>query len=567
MGGARLETRYGYDADGNVTSITEDPTGLNRITTLGYDTKGNLLSSRDSLGNTVTRTYDNFNQLLTEVNYVVPDPDGAGTGQPGTPLTTRYVYDGNTTTSESHLRFVIDADGRVTEHRYNGSGQRTATLNYRSALYTGSTFAESDLVTWSGVAANKALLERVDYAYDFRDNVSTLTAYVSNDATTGAGTGTPSITKFVYDQRGQLLQTIEARGSANTPNPLTPNISYATTYTYDGLGRVLSATQWNSATSLVTTLNTYDDANRKTTTTLANGLVTTETYNRAGELISVANGTASALTSLGITTYSYDAGGRLRIVTDPTGVRQFFFYDEADRKVGQVDGDGTLTEFVYDKASQLIKTIQYSVLLSGTRLASLVDGSGNPTAVTLATCRTEAGTSPGHRSGDSQCVRPGRQAGLHHRRHRRGHADQLRRVGPHHRHDRVREHHLGATRHRPGAAGRPELDRLGFRIVPNAAKDRRTRSFYDNDGRQIGTLDAAGYITENIYDNAGPLKQSTAYANVTSSSLWASGTWAQLKTSAGTDTETTTDPERDALPTSTTTGRAARSASSMPKGI
>ena len=56
--------------------------------------------------------------------------------QPGTPLTTRYVYDGNTTTSESHLRFVIDADGRVTEHRYSGSGQRTATLNYLSALYT-----------------------------------------------------------------------------------------------------------------------------------------------------------------------------------------------------------------------------------------------------------------------------------------------------------------------------------------------------------------------------------------------------------------------------------------------
>jgi len=131
-----------------------------------------------------------------------------------------------------------------------------------------------------------------DYAYDFRDKVSTLTSYVSNDATTGAGTGTPSITKFVYDQRGQLLQTIDARGSANTPNPLTPNISYATTFTYDGLGRVLSSTKWNSATSLVTTLSTYDDANRKTATTLANGLVTTETYDKAGELISVANGTS-----------------------------------------------------------------------------------------------------------------------------------------------------------------------------------------------------------------------------------------------------------------------------------
>jgi YD repeat-containing protein len=546
VGGARLETRYGYDTDGNVTTITEDPTGLNRITTLGYDTKGNLLSSRDSLGNTVTRTYDNFNQILTEVKYVVPDPDGAGSGQPGTPLTTRYVYDGSTSSSESHLRFEIDADGRVTEHRYNTAGQRTATLNYLSALYTGSTFTESDLVTWSAVSTNKALLERVDYAYDFRDNVSSLTSYVSNDASTGAGTGTPSITKFVYDQRGQLLQTIEARGSANTPNPLTPNISYATTYTYDGLGRVLSATKWNSSTSLVTTLNAYDDANRKTATTLANGRVTTQTYDKAGELTSVANGTASATTSLGVTTYAYDAGGRLRILTDATSVvRQFFFYDEADRKVGAVDGDGTLTELVYDKASQLIKTIQYSVALSGTRLASLVDASGNPTAVTLATCRTEAGTS----AATDQVSRnvydlAGR---LVYTIDEGGAVTQINYDGA----GRVTDTILYAnTIAVPRATdqvlpGDLTSTTSAFKIVPNAAKDRRTRTFYDNDGNQIGALDAAGYIIENVYDSGGHLKQVTQYANVTSSSLWASGTWAQLKTSASTDNETTIDPERD----------------------
>jgi large repetitive protein len=545
VGGVRLETRYGYDADGNVTTITEDPTGLNRITTLGYDAKGNLLSSRDTLGNTVTRTYDNFNQVLTEVQYVVPDPDGAGTSQPGTPLTKRYVYDGNTTTSESHLRFVIDADGRVTEHRYNTAGQRTATLNYLSALYTAANFAESDLVTWSGVAANKALLERVDYAYDFRDNVSTLTSYVSNDASTGAGTGTPSITKFVYDQRGQLLQTIEARGSANTPNPATPNLSYATTFTYDGLGRVLASTKWNSATSLVTTLNAYDDANRKTATTLANGLVTTETYDKAGELISVANGTASALTSLGITTYSYDAGGRLRIVSDPTQVKQFFFYDEADRKVGQVDADGTLTEFVYDKASQLIKSIQYSVLLSSTRLASLVDASGNPTAVTLATCRTEAGTS----AATDQVTRSvydlaGR---LVYTIDAIGAVTQFNYDGL----GRV----AGTIQYANTIAVPRATDQVlpidltstssPFKIVPDASKDRRTRCFYDSANNQTGSLDATGYLIEKFYDNAGHLKQVSQYANVTSSSLWATGTWAQLKTSAGTDTETTTDPERD----------------------
>ena len=66
VGSARLETRYTYDNDGNVTSIAQDPDGLNRVTALSYDANGNLLSSRDDLGNTITRTYNSNNQLLTE---------------------------------------------------------------------------------------------------------------------------------------------------------------------------------------------------------------------------------------------------------------------------------------------------------------------------------------------------------------------------------------------------------------------------------------------------------------------------------------------------------------------
>jgi YD repeat-containing protein len=247
MGGSRIETRYAYDTSGNVTTITQDPTGLNRITALTYDTNGNLLTSRDSFGNTVTRTYNANNQLLTETRYLVPDPDGAGAGQPSVPLTTRYAYDG-----ENHLRFVISAQGRVTEHKYNAAGQRTATLKYTGALYASANFAESDLVTWSGGQLTK--LERTNYTYDFRGNLATLSAYLSTDAS-GNGTGTPLLTQFVYDQRGQLLQAIEARGSATVPNPATPNLPYATTYIYDGLVGVFSATLCNWGTCMTTTLN------------------------------------------------------------------------------------------------------------------------------------------------------------------------------------------------------------------------------------------------------------------------------------------------------------------------
>jgi YD repeat-containing protein len=547
IGGSPLEVSYTYDADGNLATITEDPAGLNRVTTYAYDGNGNLLNSRDSLGNTVTRTYNANNQLLTETQYLVPDPDAGGSGQPSSPLTARYVYD-----SENHLLFVISAEGRVSEHRYaaftatnNRDGLRVTTFVYAGAVYslTGltptDTLSESQLTTWVG-SQNKTLLERTDYAYDFRGNLSTLTRYSTTDSA-GVGSGTPSITKFVYDQRGQLLQTLEARGSGGTPDPVTPNpnLAYATTYVYDGLGRVLSATQWNSGTSLSTTLTSYDDANRLTTTTIpANGLVTTRTYNRAGELITVQNGTSSQVASLGTTTYAYDAGSRLRIVTDPTvptGVRQFTLYDDAGRRSAVVDGDGTLTEFIYDRASKLIKTVQYAARIDSTTLASLADGSGNPTAVTLATLRTAAS---GNAAQDRITRNVWDNAGrLVYTIDEIGALTQFFYDGA----GRITDQLRYTT---PVTISRT-VDQVlpGSFTVTTHADDRRSRNFYDAEGRLLGTLDGERYLTEYRYDAAGRLVEQIGYANQVTSASWQTDPLNTLRPAF--DEETGTDPERD----------------------
>jgi YD repeat-containing protein len=499
VGGARRETRYGYDAQGNVTLITEDPAGLNRQTTLAYDAEGNLLSTRDSLGNSSARTYNANNQLLTETQYVVRDPDGAGSGAPGTPLTTHYVYD-----SENHLRFVISPDGRALEHRYNAAGQRITSLRYAGALYAGSSFDESDLTTWAS-AQDSTRLERVAYVYDFRGNLTSTT------------TGT-SVTRFVYDQRGQLLQSIDARGEATTDAN-----DYRTVFTYDGLGRMLSQTEWVSATSTRTTLMSYGDAERKITTTLANGLITTSVYSQAGELLSVSNGTSG---SLGTTTYKYDLGGRLLMVTDPTGVRAFNLYNEAGDKVATVDGDGTLSEFVYNRAGEVVKTIEYATLLSSTKLATLVDASGNPVNVALATLRPVDSVQ-----------------------------DRITRTVYDASGARVFDiDGAGAvTAYRYDGAGRLvesfqyynriSIDRTVDEVLPSAvtvtadANDRRTRSFYNNDSQLIGTLDAAGYLSEYVYGASGHLTQEIRYAKQTGAAVRATGTLAELKSSAGTDAD------------------------------
>ncbi|MCK7478983.1 MAG: hypothetical protein M0C28_17670 [Candidatus Moduliflexus flocculans] len=141
-------TRYAYDAQGNLSTTTD---ALGRVTTQAYDSRGNLTLTRDAEGRTVTYTYDAHNRLVTETAYLVADPDGDGTGEPGTPVTSRYAYD-----AEGHLRFTVSAEGRVTEYRYNTPGQRIAAISYTAAAYnlTGltptTTLSEAQLQTWVG---------------------------------------------------------------------------------------------------------------------------------------------------------------------------------------------------------------------------------------------------------------------------------------------------------------------------------------------------------------------------------------------------------------------------------
>ena len=525
-----LRTEYEYDADGNVTAIIRDPDGLNRITRMTHDSNGNLLSQRDDLGNTLERTYDAYNQLLTETIYQVRDPDGDGSGTASVPLTTHHAYD-----DEHHLRFTVSADGRVTEHRYLDDGQRQTTFTYTAALYSGGQFDTASLASWAA-AQDQTQLQRVEYAYDFRGNLSSLTTF-DNPGSTGA------VTLFIYDQRGQLLQKIEPRGTRQPPNAGDNPLLYTTTYTYDGLGRVLSVSRWNKSADaptvidVSTTLTAYDDAHRATTVTLANGLVTTTLHGFTGEVISVVNGTAAAPTGLGTTIYTYDADGRLRIQTDPTGVRQYFEYDAAGRRVAQVDGDGTLTEYVYDDLGRVIKTIMYGARVNSATLTSLVDGNGRRTSVDLTSIRAAADDTPS----EDRITRSVYDAAglLIYEIDAAGALTQYFYDGAGRVTDEVRyarEVTIPRT-----------VDQVldgSFTIVP-LPEDRRTRYFYDSDGLRRGTLDAMGYLVEFIYDAAGQLIHQIGYANQTAANLWSTGTFDQLRASAGIDEETSVDPERD----------------------
>ena len=503
---ATQQFTYSTTGTGNVTRTTD---GLGNATDFAYSSFGNLLSQRDAMGNTVTYSYYNNSQVRTETVYVVPDPDGSGTQAATVPLTTRYVYD-----AEFHLCFILTPQGRVTEYRYNAAGQQTAQITYTGTTYNVSGLAENaaptlaQMTTWVNASTtNKTKTERTDITYDLRGQISKTTTYANVDAAgNGIANGTQAIATYVYDQAGQLLKIIAPRSAAEV-----------TQYLYDGLGRLLSTT---NTLNQVTTI-AYDDVNNKVATTLANGLKTTQAYDRNGRLISVQQSNAST-SNLGTTRYFYDTNDRLRMTQNAMGNRNWLLYDEAGRKVADIDGNGSLTEYVYDNNHKIIQTIRYASAV--TMSVFTVNTNGSPTAAALALTLNDVRPSATNAQKNWMIYDRAESNRLIKMIDPLGAVVEFKYDGAGRKVSQI-EYANGLTNvaslgSAPSAAS----------ITPTpSAGDRTTRYFYDNDGLFNGILDAEGYLTEIKYDAAGREFDRVSYANITPSAQRATGTLTALR--------------------------------------
>ncbi|WP_055936360.1 LysM peptidoglycan-binding domain-containing protein [Duganella sp. Root336D2] len=515
VAGVSQITQFEYDASGNV-SRTIDARGL--ATSYGYDANGNRILERDATGATVTRVYSSSNKLLSETRYTDIDPDGAGSLMPTQKMITRYVYD-----SYNLLRFVVSPEGRVQEYRYDAQLQRTVELAYIGANLADtspeSAYTFDAMLAWSQTTPVKtAAASRIDYAYDVRGMVTQTTSHA---ATVGAADAAPAtgpdtaIVRHVYDQAGQLLQSID--GNGNT-----------TTYTYDGLGRLLSTTDalQNSI------LRTYDDAGNRVVTRRADGVTSTATYDKAGQLLSTVLADISGAT-LGTTSYLYDNVGRLRTVTDPKGARSHILYDEAGRKAATITAAGSMTEYRYDANNQVSMTVVYASPVSQASLAALVGADGKPSVATLET----AGVRPATSSADQ------REWRLYDNANRLVKSvDALGYV--------TDFAYDGASRLLDATLRATAINLSTFAANPVAANatpaasayDRIARNGYDKDGKLRFSMDGEGYLTELRYDPAGRQISTTRYAIAVEPSPRQGAGWAStVYSSADVTTSTTYD--------------------------
>ncbi|HEX8232616.1 MAG TPA: hypothetical protein VF559_04630, partial [Caulobacteraceae bacterium] len=522
---ASSTVQFGYNSNGDVTRITENGKttyflyDVNPATGVQSPVQNGLCTKQwDTLGNSVFRTYDSNNSLVTETRYVGSDPAASSTspGSPTKPLTTRYVYD-----TENHLRYMVSEEGRVTQYKYSTAGRRTAEIEYVQNQYDVSTLTWSEKLTeaqldgWLSDTVNpvdKGASNRTDFSYDYRGEISSTTTY-ERVGTTGNGRtdAEVSTTNYVYDYSGKLIARIAS--------------GYLETYSYDGLWRMKSTTDFNN----VTTQIAYNDASNATVVTLASGLVQTSVYNYSGELIFYKEGPSDS-PAAHKTSYAYDELGRLRSVTDPTGVKSNYLYDRMGRKVADVAADGSLTEYVYNTSNQLTRTVRYKTTLTATQMAQLsgfdtelgdvrpqgnngdiwewrfYDNAGRLTQVVDA---EGAGTEYKY-NGLSQLVSITSYA------------------------TRLSASVLSGMKTSPPTAVQS--------FNSDTAVDRVQRMFYDDDANLVGNLDAEGYLSETKYDGAGQKIETIRYAKVARDDFRADGTFALLRSNVTNDNS---DPAKD----------------------
>lgn len=373
--------------------------------------------------------------------------------------------------------------------------------------YTGAALA-----AWA-TAQGPKVAARTDYAYDIRGQLQSSTVFAQLDsAGTGVVNGTQATTQYVYDQYGNLLQRIDPRGVATATAG-----DYVTSYAYDGLNRIVSST--DALNGLTTSV--YDDANRKVITTAANGLITVTVRDQGGQVLSVDSSKDAA--ALGTTTYAYDKLGRRVRTTDATGRSSYTLYDEAGRVAAQIDAEGAVTEYRYDRRDQLVQTIAYANKLTAAQLSSLA---GNPAQGVAAMLPVP---SPAQ---DRVTRRLYNALGqLAKTIDAAGAVTQLTYDGLGRQTGSVQYATVLSSTQLAALAG------LGTEIDPGDANatvtastdDRRTRQIWSDDGLLVATVDGGGYVQEHRYNAAGQRIATTRYANRTGASDWSTGTLATLR--------------------------------------
>ncbi len=373
-----------YDADGRLIRQTDalgNAIALNRVvpnpietivdrrgnsTEYTYDAAGNITSSKDAKGGITTYTYDS-NQNETSIT----DPLGNKTTRTfdgnGNVLEETNPLGQKTSTAynlEGKPTQVTDALGRVTKYEYDPSGSPKKLTDATGNSTALGYSVKGDLASLTDAAGNTT-------TYTYGNDASTPPQRVKLSETDANG----NTTNYQYDTNGRQIGMSRTRTSNDGSNTV---IAIKTSRTYDAADNVLTDTDATGAT----TINSYTAQNKLATSTDARGNKTSYEYNARGELIKTTYPDGKAETvefdQNSNEIKRCDRAGRcinntLDVLDRPTATTlpgntasqtQSTTFDAAGRAIGSSDERGNNTAYTYD--------------LSG-RKTSSTDSQGNVT--------------------------------------------------------------------------------------------------------------------------------------------------------------------------------------------
>ncbi|MFC5473581.1 HNH endonuclease [Paraherbaspirillum soli] len=495
-------TRNTYDLAGHLTQQTKAAgTSAAATVSYGYDALGNVTSITNERGYTTTQQFDAAGRKIATA---VPLNDGADGQTPQFAVTTtQYDAFGNAVKVTDPLghagyfyfdqlnRAVLQVDplGYVTQTSYTGTGKPAQVTRYANAVSgTLSTAMRPTLVASSADAStslqydqNDRLTKSIDaeggyelYGYDsFGNRIS-----VQNKVL--------GITTSTYDVRGLLLSEtlpITARNSAGVLVPVVKR------YSYDARG---NRTQMIEAVGLPeqrVTHYSYDQADRMLT--------------QSGDPLSIR--TVSGWPTVTPTqSWSYDARGNKTAYTDANGQSTRWYYDAADRKVKELSATGTLSTWNYDAASNMI-----SARIYGDPVAAPVNGAP-PQAASEVNCRQTDYTYDKNNRQVQSTVNGATFA----------------------------QRPVGGTNlniYTGAIVTARQYDALGNVIVDSDGLGNQTLSYYNAVGKKIAQVDAENYLTVWSRDQNDSAVQETRYANKISTPASPSSSLADLLKSVSAD--------------------------------
>ncbi|MHC1727308.1 MAG: RHS repeat domain-containing protein [Syntrophobacteraceae bacterium] len=307
--------------------------------------------------------------------------------------TTMFAYD-----AAGQLASVTDPLGNVTGFGYDGNGNRMLVTDpmQNNTLYSHN---------FRGLPTQRT---------DAHGAITTF-AYGGTGCSSCNGGGEKltsltdavgSTTSFTYDQRGLLtaitdpLQRITslAYNAMGRPTGKTDRNGTVLAYGYTASGKLSTVTYPDqsqvvngydnldrlTATSepLGVSSYTYDAAGRITGFTDPHGFSISYIYDAAGNLTQITYPDSTAVT------YAYDAANRLTTVTDWAGGQASFTYDQAGRPATFTQFNGIVTTYAYDIASRLtgmsspVASYQFTLDANGNRTDS-VENEPLPPALAL----------------------------------------------------------------------------------------------------------------------------------------------------------------------------------------